>query len=171
MNKKYKVICLIHEAFEDLEFWYPVLRCMEANVEVVVVGEYKGRYTGKYGVHADAGYTYDEIDYKNYDGLLIPGGWAPDKMRRFPKVLEITRHFVESNKPVGTICHAGWVLASADCIKGRLLTSTPGIKDDLIHAGAKWADEPVVMDGNLISSRSPADLPYYMKKFLEVLFK
>lgn len=164
-----KVISLIHNDFEDLEFWYPTLRCREAGIEVAIVGEYKGDYVGKYGVHATADYTYDEINYREYDGLLIPGGWAPDKMRRFPKVIEMTKYFADANKPIGTICHAGWVIASAECINGRKLTSTPGIKDDLIHAGAIWEDKEVVVDGNMVSSRKPMDLPYYMPAFLHAL--
>ena len=166
-----KVLSFISGDFEDLELWYPILRCREAGVQVDVIGEKKGTYKGKYGVPAECELTFDEVDYKDYDGLLIPGGWAPDKLRRFDKVLEIARWFMAENKPVGIICHAGWVLCSAEVLEGRTATSTPGIKDDMRHAGAIWVNEPVVRDGNLISGRWPKDLPYYMPRFLEALFE
>lgn len=169
MDKQLKVISLISDDFEDLELWYPILRCQEAGIQVDVAGERLGEYTGKYGVHAQANFTFDTIPYQDYDGLLIPGGWAPDKLRRFDRVLEMAKHFMESNKPVGIICHAGWVLCSAEVLQGRKATSTPGIKDDMRHAGAIWVNEPVVVDGNLISGRWPKDLPYYMPAFLKAL--
>ena len=95
--------------------------------------------------------------------------WAPDKLRRYAEVLSITRDMMAAGKPVAQICHAGWVLVSAQVLKGRRVTSTPGIKDDLINAGATWVDESVVVDGNIVSSQKPADLPFYMNEFLKLL--
>ena len=169
MEKQVKVISLISDDFEDLELWYPILRCREAGVQVDVAGEAIREYTGKYGVHAQANFTFEEIPYEAYDGLLIPGGWAPDKLRRFDRVLEMARYFMAAKKPVGIICHAGWVLCSAEVLSGRQVTSTPGIKDDMRHAGATWVNEPVVTDGNLISARCPQDLPAYMPAYLKAL--
>lgn len=105
------------------------------------------------------------------DGILIPGGWAPDKLRRFPEVIDIVQKLNAENKVIGQICHAGWVTISAKILQGRNVTSTPGIKDDMENAGATWLDEPVVVDKNLVSSRRPMDLPLYMKKYIEVLIK
>ena len=169
MEKQVKVISLISDDFEDLELWYPILRCRESGVQVDVAGEAIREYTGKYGVHAQANFTFEEIPYEGYDGLLIPGGWAPDKLRRFDRVLEMARYFMAAKKPVGIICHAGWVLCSAEVLSGRQVTYTPGIKDDMRHAGATWINEPVVTDGNLISARWPQDLPAYMPAYLKAL--
>ncbi len=165
-----KILAVIHEDFEDLELWYPVIRLREEGFEVVLAGEEKGRvYHGKYGVPAEAAISYDEISTGDYDGMVIPGGWAPDKIRRFPAVLDAVRRLDEAKKPIGQICHAGWVTISAGILDGRRVTSTPAIKDDMKNAGAEWLDEEVVVDGNLVSSRRPPDLPAYLKRFIEVL--
>lgn len=165
-----KILSLIHNEFEDLELWYPILRLREEGHTVHIAGENKNeKYIGKYGVPAESDYSYDEIDSKDYDALLVPGGWAPDKIRRFPKVLEIVKEMNNENKVIGQICHAGWVLISADILRGKTVTSTPGIKDDMRNAGATWVDESVIIDGNLVSSRQPRDLPNYMKAFIETL--
>ena len=100
---------------------------------------------------------------------MIPGSWAPDKLRRFPKVLSLVRELNDTGKLIGIICHAGWVLASAEILEGKKVTSTPGIKDDMRHAGAEWLDEPVVVDGNLVSARRPPDIPAYEKALVEAL--
>lgn len=166
-----KILALVHSDFEDLELWYPILRLRGEGMVVHLAGDIGHHvYVGKYGVPAKSDLAFDEISADDYDGLLIPGGWAPDKLRRFPDVLEFTRLMMAANKPLGQICHAGWVLVSAHVLKGRKVTSTPGIKDDLINAGAEWIDAPVVVDGNLVSAQKPADLPFYMNAFLE-LFK
>lgn len=161
-----KIIQLVDDEFEDLELWYPVLYLRGEGAEVMLAGMEKGRtYMGKYGVPAVTEIAFDAINPSEYDGILVPGGWAPDKLRRYPKVLEMVRHMDEHKKPIGQICHAGWVLISADILKGKNVTSTPGIKDDMTNAGAIWHDEPVIVDGHLISSRRPPDIPYYMKAF------
>lgn len=164
-----RVLALISEDFEDLEVWYPVLRLREADVEVVFVAEKPGLYHGKYGVPCEVETSFNDVDAKDFDGLLVPGGWAPDKLRRFPKVLDLVREMNLEGKAIGEICHAGWVLASAGILKGRRVTSTPGIKDDMRNAGAEWVDEACVIDGNIVSGRRPPDLPEYAVAFLDVL--
>jgi protease I len=113
----------------------------------------------------------DTVSAKDFDGLVIPGGYAPDILRRYPKVLQLTREIFEAGKPVAFICHAGWVPISAGIVKGRRGTSVGAIKDDLVNAGMTWEDSPVVVDGNLISSRTPADLPQFMKALIRALSK
>ncbi|MFP4330324.1 MAG: type 1 glutamine amidotransferase domain-containing protein [Alkalispirochaetaceae bacterium] len=165
-----QLISLLYHEVEDLEFWYPTLRLREAGATVVVAGEAAGRqYIGKYGVPAEAQVGFDDLDPGEYDGILVPGGWAPDKLRRFPSVLELVRKMNDEGKIIGEICHAGWVLISAGILEGRKVTSTPGIKDDMVNAGAVWLDEPVVVDRNIVSSRRPPDLPEYAKALLKAL--
>ncbi len=166
-----KVIQLVSDDYEDLELRCPAMRLREEGIQVDLVAEKKGDYRGKYGVHCEATKTFDEVNPKDYDGVLVPGGWAPDKLRRFPKVLEIVKSMNEDGKLIGEICHAGWVLISADVLKGRKVTSTPGIKDDMTNAGATWLDEAVVVDGNIISARRPPDIPEYNKALVEFLKK
>ncbi|MFC5652158.1 type 1 glutamine amidotransferase domain-containing protein [Paenibacillus solisilvae] len=164
------VICLLDDEFEDLELWYPVYRVREEGASVLFAGPEKGRtHIGKYGVPAKADLSFDEVDSSTIDGLLVPGGWAPDKLRRYPKVLELVKEMDAARKPIGQICHAGWVLISAKILEGRNVTSTPGIRDDMENAGATWIDEAVVVDGHIISSRRPPDLPPYGKAFVEAL--
>jgi protease I len=171
MSQMKKVVCLVDDEFEDLELWYPVYRVREEGAEAVFAGPERGRrHIGKYGVPAVADISYDDLDADLFDGLLVPGGWAPDKIRRDARVLNFVRRMNEAGKPIGHICHAGWVLISAKIGAGRILTSTPGIRDDWENAGAKWIDEPVVVDGNFISARRPADLPPYAKAFCDKLF-
>lgn len=165
-----KVLSLVHHDFEDLELWYPILRLREEGAIVELVGEKAGEtYIGKYGVPADADYAFGDVNAGDYDAILVPGGWAPDKLRRFPEVIEMVQHMEKNKKPIGQICHAGWVLVSAKVLDGKKVTSTPGIKDDMENAGATWIDEPVVVDGHLVSSRRPPDLPEYMREFVAVL--
>lgn len=168
--KNKKVIALVEEEFEDLELWYPVLRLQEEGAEVHFVGEEANKkYIGKYGVPAESAYAFTDIRAENYHAILVPGGWAPDKLRRYPEVLDFIKEMDREKKPIGQICHAGWVLISADILNGKKVTSTPGIKDDMTNAGATWSDEAVVVDGHLISSRRPPDLPPYVKAFADKL--
>jgi protease I len=165
-----KVINLVHNQFEDLELWYPTIRVKEEGITVHIVGEKaKEKYIGKHGLPAVSDLSFSNVNPDDYDGLLIPGGWAPDKLRRSEEVINIVKKMNEQKKPIGTICHAGWVLASAEIVKGRKLTSVPAIKDDLIHAGAEWYDEEVLIDENLVTSRTPADLPKYARSFIYLL--
>jgi protease I len=164
-----KVLSFVHEDFEDLELWYPILRLREEGAIVDLAGEEADyTYKGKYGVPATSDFAFKDINPEDYDAVLVPGGWAPDKLRRFEEVITIVQHMEEKKKPIGQICHAGWVLISAKILNGKTVTSTPGIRDDMENAGAKWVDEAVVVDGHLISSRRPPDLPDYMNAFIQV---
>lgn len=164
------VICLLDDEFEDLELWYPVYRVREAGATVLYAGPQKGKtHIGKYGVPAVADLSFDEVSSSDIAGLLVPGGWAPDKLRRFADVLRLTREFHEAGKPIAQICHAGWVLISAKIVSGYTMTSTPGIRDDLENAGAIWVDQEVVVDRNIVSGRRPPDLPAFTKAFVDVL--
>lgn len=163
-----KILNLVHENFEDIELLYPTIRMKEEGADVHLAGQQKGEvFTGKHGVPVKTDVAFEEINPDNYDGLLIPGGWAPDKLRRIEKVLDIVRNFNDQKKPIGIICHAGWVPVSAGIMKGRKATSVSAIKDDMINAGVNWVDEPVVVDGNLVSSRTPADIHLYMVEYIK----
>lgn len=165
-----KILVVVHDKAEDLELWYPIYRLMEEGYEVHMASELKGeKFKGKYGVPYESCVSWDSAYEKDYDGILIPGGWAPDKIRRYERVKQLVRDFNSANKPIGQICHAGWVTISAGILKGVKVTSTPGIMDDMINAGAIWVNEPVVVDGNIISSRWPKDLHLYMVEYIKVL--
>lgn len=165
-----KIIQLVSNDFEDLELWYPVLRLREEGAVVDIAGEKKGEtYIGKYGVPIISDLSFDEVNIDEYDAILVPGGWAPDKLRRFPEVLDMVQTMNDRKKPIGQICHAGWVLISAKILEGKKVTSTPGIKDDMENAGAIWLNEAVVVDGHIVSSRRPPDLPDYLREFIKVL--
>lgn len=163
-----KIIALASPDFEDLELWYPVYRLREAGAQVDIVGEKKGDvFNGKYGVPVKTDYSFKDLDYKQYDGLLVPGGWSPDKLRRYDEVLEMVRYFDEVKKPIGQICHAGWVLISAGILEGVNVTSTPGIKDDMRNGGAIWHDISAIRDGHIVSAQRPVDLPNYLPLLIE----
>jgi protease I len=166
-----RVIALVEAEFEDLELWYPVIRLREEGAEVVLAGLGQPSYRGKYGLPAEPDANADDLDMADFDALLVVGGWAPDKLRRSQAVLELTRAADAAGKLLGVICHGGWVPASAGILAGRTMTSTPGIKDDLTNAGATWVDEPVVVDGNLVTARRPPDLPQYGAALVEALAK
>ncbi|MFO7972716.1 MAG: type 1 glutamine amidotransferase domain-containing protein [Desulfobacterales bacterium] len=165
-----KVIILIEEMFNVFEFWYPYYRLKEEGAEVTVVGSGKAEiYTGKPGTQAKADASADQVAAKDFDGMIIPGGYAPDMMRRYPSMVKLVKDMFNADKPVAAICHAGWMLASAGILSGRKATSFFAIKDDLINAGAKWVDQEVVVDGNLITSRTPDDLPAFMRAVIQLL--
>ncbi|MBQ9058436.1 MAG: type 1 glutamine amidotransferase [Atopobiaceae bacterium] len=165
-----RILSLVSEDFEDLELWYPYHRLVEEGCTVDLAGEKAGEtYHGKYGVPCTSDISFFDVDPADYDALLVPGGWAPDKLRRFPEVLEIVRAMDRDHKPIGQICHAGWVLISAGILEGKTVTSTPGIKDDMTNAGATWVDEASVVDGHIVSARRPPDLGAYMRDFISVL--
>ena len=165
-----KVLIPVEEMFNTFEFWYPYYRLKEAGCEVVVMGSGSAEtYTGKPGTQVKVDVSPDRVSAADFDGVVIPGGYAPDIMRRHPKMVQLVRDFFESGKLVAAICHAGWMLASAEILRGHTVTSFFAIKDDLIHAGAKWVDEEVVVDGNLITSRKPDDLPAFMRAIITAL--
>ena len=164
------ILIFVHEIYEDLELWYPKIRLEEAGFKTLVAGPEAGKtFLGKHGYPCKSDASYDTLQAGSFAGLVIPGGFAPDKLRRSPKVLEIVREMHEAKKPIAFICHAGWVPISAKILKGRHVTGVSAIKDDLENAGARFSDLPVVVDGNLISSRTPSDLPVFCKEFLKAL--
>jgi len=160
----------VDHVYEDLELWYPKLRLTEEYADVVVAGpETDELYQGKNGYPCRSDAAITDIDPGEFDALVIPGGFAPDKLRRDPKVLEITKEIHEAEKPLAHVCHAGWVPISAGVMKGFRCTSTPAIKDDLINAGAEWVDKEVVVDRNQISSRNPNDLPAFCREIIAMM--
>lgn len=162
-----RVLILVETLYNDREFWYPYYRLQEEGAEVCVVGpEAKGEYRGKDGIVAKADKGMAEVRVEDYDAIIIPGGYAPDHMRRHPAMVGLVKDFDRAHKVVAAICHAGWMLASADILKGRRVTAFYAIKDDLVHAGATYVDEEVVCDGNLVTSRTPDDLPAFMREII-----
>src|SRR5581483_1248695 len=161
-----RVLFFAGPLYEDLELWYPKIRLEEEGATTVVAGTGEKTYQGKRGYPVTVDASVDEISAADFDGLVIPGGYAPDIMRRSRRLLQITREIFEAGKPVAFICHAGWVPISAGIVRGRRGTSVGAIKDDLVNAGLLWEDSPVVVDGNLISSRTPADLPQFCRALI-----
>jgi protease I len=155
--------------YEDLELWYPKIRLEEEGAGTVVAGTGEKTYQGKRGYPVTVDTSVDELTAAEFDGLVIPGGYAPDIMRRSQKLLQLTREIFQAGKPVAFICHAGWVPISAGIVRGKRGTSVGAIKDDLVNAGLLWEDSPVVVDGNLISSRTPADLPQFCRAIIAAL--
>ncbi len=165
-----RILAFVDDIYEDLELLYPKIRLEEESWEVVVAGPEKGRtYRGKNGYPCVADAAITEMTCAEFDALLIPGGFAPDKLRRDPKVLSLTREFNEQRKPIAFICHAGWICISADILRGKTATSTVGIRDDMRNAGAEWVDEALVVDGHLISSRTPKDLAVFARALVDKL--
>jgi protease I len=155
--------------YEDLELWYPKIRLEEDGAKTVVAGIGEKTYQGKRGYPVTVDTQVDHIEASSFDALVIPGGFAPDQLRRFDKVLQLTRQIYQAGKPVAFICHAGWVPISAKILKGKRATSVRAIKDDMENAGVLWEDSAVVVDGNLISSRTPADLPQFCRALIQAL--
>ncbi|MBI5876724.1 MAG: type 1 glutamine amidotransferase [Chloroflexi bacterium] len=165
-----RVAILAEKIYEDLELWYPYYRLKEEGATVVVVGSGSAdHFESKHGVPVKVDVNADQVKADDFDGVVVPGGYAPDHMRRYPAMLKLVQDANRQGKVVAAICHAGWVLASAQVARGRTLTSVGAIKDDLVNAGAHWVDQEVVRDGNLITSRTPADLPAYMRTIIEAL--
>lgn len=163
------ILAFLDDDYEDMELWYPKLRLEEAGYTTRIAALELRTYSGKYGYPATADMLIKDVKPLDFDGLLIPGGWMPDKLRREPRVLELTKSFFEQGKMVAFICHGGWIPISAKILKGKRVTGSRGIKDDLENAGGLWVDGAVVVDGNLISSRTPKDLPMFalgITKFL-----
>lgn len=163
------ILILVGPEYEDLEVWYPKLRLEEAGYAVKLAGLGEAHYSGKHGYPCAVDGRVADFPAAQLAGILAPGGWAPDRIRRDPEALRRVREVHEAGKMVATICHGPWVLISAGIVRGRRLTSTVGIRDDVINAGAEWVDAPAVIDGNLVSARVPKDLPAFGKAMLEVL--
>jgi protease I len=164
------VAILAEDDYEDLELWYPYYRLLEAGHKVRIVGSgRKSAFASKHGYEVKVDMNASDVDLEDFDAMVIPGGFAPDRMRRVPAVNELVRRFFRHGKPIAAICHAPSVLISANVLKGKKVTSFMSIKDDVMNAGARYKDEAVVVDGNLITSRSPADLPEFMRALLHAL--
>lgn len=165
-----KRICLFaEEMFEDMELFYPLHRLAEEGAEVVTVGLGDNRYTGKHGLTIAPDKNVDTAVNEEFDAIVIPGGYAPDKLRANGNVLEIVRKADAVAKPIAAICHAAWVVISADIVSGRRMTCFWSVKDDVVNAGARYVDEAVVVDGNLITSRYPADLGSFCLAIIDQL--
>lgn len=165
-----KIAILATDGFEEAELIYPFYRLKEAGYESELISLGKRPISGKFGYVMKPNNRIDEVNADNYDGVIIPGGTKnPDYLRRNKQVLDFVHSINEKNKLVGAICHAGWVLISSKVINNRKATSYYAIKDDMVNAGADFEDSPVVIDGNLITSRKPDDLPYFMEKVLKFL--
>jgi protease I len=167
-----KVVLLAENLYQELELWVPYYRLKEEGAEVTVVGSGSSRtFTGKYGYPVEVNKEAKEIDMSKYDGVVIPGGYAPDVMRRYPEMVKIVREAHQKGKVIAAICHAGWMLVSAGILKGKKVTGVSAIKDDLVNAGGEYVDQEVVRDGNLITSRKPDDLPAFCREIIEALAK
>jgi protease I len=159
-----KVIVLAEEMYNEYELWYPYYRLKEAGADVTLVGSGSAEtYKAKSGLEVSVDTSSDQVSAADYDGIVIPGGYAPDRMRRYPSMVKLVKDFFKAGKVVAAICHAGWMLASAEIVEGKNVTCFFSIKDDLIHAGGNYVDQEVVVDGNLITSRQPDDLPAFMR--------
>ncbi|MCA1813613.1 MAG: type 1 glutamine amidotransferase [Halobacteriales archaeon] len=164
-----RALILIEDHFEDTEVLVPKSWLEDAGVEVHVAGRATRVYKGKKGYEVPADTTIADAAQGSWDLVHVPGGFAPDKLRTYPEVLELVTKQDEAGKPLAAICHAGWVLASADLVRGRRVTSYFAIQDDMKNAGAEWVDERCVVDDNLITSRYPGDLPAYCRALLAAL--
>lgn len=162
---------LVDKGYEDLEFWVPYMRMQEEGAQVQILSTQTGKtYTSKSGgLTATSELSVHGVSAQQLDALLVPGGWAPDKLRRDEAVLRLVRDMNAMGKVLGFICHAGWVAASAGIVQGRKFTGSTGIKDDLQNAGARWVDEPAFTDGNLVWGRVVADIPDYCRELVRAL--
>jgi protease I len=163
------VAILAEDGYQELELHYSRLRLIEAGARVSVVGGGQDRYTSEKGYAVQADVSAEDVAADDFDGVVIPGGMAPDKMRRNGSMVRLVRDLDAAGKPVAWICHAGWMAVSADIIRNKRVTSFPSIRDDMVNAGGDWVDEELVVDGNLISSRVPDDLPAFCGAILEAL--
>lgn len=164
-----RVAILAEDDYQELELWYPLYRLREAGAEVRVVGPRKGGFKSKLGYPVEADLSASEARPEEFDAVLIPGGYAPDRMRRHPAMVEFVRRMAEQGRVVAAICHAGWMLASAGILRGRRATGFFSIRDDMVNAGAEWVDAEVVVDGNLVTSRKPDDLPAFCREVIRLL--
>ena len=165
-----RIAILAEELYQELELWYPLLRFRGLGAEVVVVGSGTAKvYRGKFGYPVEVDKSAQEVTADELDAVIIPGGYAPDHMRRHPAMVHLVRDAALKGKVVAAICHAGWMLASAEVLQGKTVTGFFAIKDDLVHAGAKFVDAEVAVDGNLITSRKPEDLPAFCRAIIAAL--
>ena len=165
-----RIAIFAEDLYEDLELWYPLLRLKEAGAEVVVVGPGDAKeHHGKYGYPVAVDQAISDVNVERFDAVVVPGGYAPDRMRRHAGMVAFIREMARRGKIVAAICHGPWMLASAEVVAGKTVTCFSAIKDDLVHAGATYQDAEVVVDGNLITSRKPADLPAFLNAIITAL--
>jgi protease I len=164
-----RLAILAEHLYEDLELWYPALRFREAGAEVVIVGAGATTYTSKHGYPVQTDTNADEVRAADFEAVIIPGGYAPDYMRRHPAMVDLMRQAYQQEKVVAAICHGPWMLVSADVVRNKWLTCFFSIKDDVIHAGGRYEDREVVRDGTLITSRMPEDLPVFCSTIIDAL--
>ncbi|MDQ3913228.1 MAG: type 1 glutamine amidotransferase [Actinomycetota bacterium] len=164
-----KIVVLVAEGFEDLEYWVTVMRLREEGAEVISVGPSLERFSGKNFLEAKADVTAEDVDPSELDGIVIPGGWAPDKLRRYPAVTGLVATVHERGKIVGIICHGGLVAISAGIVNGVSATGSLGIKDDLVNAGATWVDKPAFRESNLVWGRVVPDIPAFCRELVAAL--
>lgn len=164
-----KIAILAEDMYQELELWYPLLRLKEAGHAAVVLGAGKPAYKSKIGYEVKVDADVKDVKASDFDGVIVPGGYAPDYMRRHPAMVKLVADLFMQGKLVGAICHGLWVPASAGILKGKTCTCFFSIKDDVVNAGARYVDEPVVVDGNLVTSRVPTDLPAFMREVLKCL--
>lgn len=167
--KNKNIAIFVAHLFEDLELWYPKIRMIEAGAHITVIGPKTKEYKGKHGLTAKADKNIEQTEADDFDCLIIPGGYSPDYMRRNKKMIEFVRKINNGNKLIATICHGAWLLASAEIINGKTVTSFHSIIDDLKHAGANWVNKEVVIDGNILTSRNPNDLPAFCQNIIASL--
>ena len=163
------VLILVGPEYEDLEVWYPKLRLEEAGYETPLAGLGEKRYEGKHGYPCSVDGSAHDWAAEQLAGIVAPGGWAPDKIRRDAHVLELVRDVHRAGKLVATICHGPWILVSAGIVNGRTLTSSPGIRDDLVNAGATWVDAPALRSGNIVWGRVVEDIPAFCRELVAAL--
>lgn len=156
----------VAEGFEDLEFWVPVMRLREEGARALIIGTTRAMVTAKHCLTATPDVVAKDVRAEELAGLVIPGGWAPDKLRRDPDVLRLVRECHAAGKPIGVICHGGWVAASAGIVRGMRVTGSRGIKDDMENAGATWADEPAFRSGNVVWGRVVEDIPDFCRELM-----
>ncbi len=164
-----RIAYLVGPGFEDLEFWVPLMFLQAEGAQVTVVSYKKAVFRGKHCLEAAAEVSAEEVSAEDFDALVVPGGWAPDKLRRYASITNLVRAVYEQGKIVAAICHGGWVLASAGIVAGHKATGSLGIKDDMVHAGAEWVDAPAFRDGNLVWGRVVADIPAFCRELRAAL--
>jgi protease I len=165
-----RVAVLVENLYQELELWYPVLRLREAGAQVTIVGPVAGEvYASKLGYPVVAEAGIEDLSADDVDAVVVPGGFSPEYLRRAPAIVDLVRKLDARGDVVAAVCHAGWLLATADIVQGRPVTSVPVIKDDVIHAGGEWRNEPVVVDDNLITAQLPNDLPEFLARIVAAL--
>jgi protease I len=168
LNKR--ILAFVGDIYEDLELWYPKLRLIEAGAEFLIAGEEANRtYSGKNGYPCLSDLAIADVRSADFDAVLLPGGFMPDRLRRLDSVKNLISEFHRDRKCIAAICHGGWLAISAQVYRGVRVTGSLGIKDDLIHAGALWEDARVVVDRHFVSSRKPDDLPWFVPAMIDVM--